>query len=208
MPIAQISKRRDAAIWSWERPPYPVRIRDRVGIVDGTLPWTDVVRSYRAELRFESDPSEAAAGEEIESAGRHETFRSSAAGTRSRDRIAKPARRSKAVLTMSHVRPNVPLLHHPTNAPIGPVPTVNIPGCSAARVEEPSPWSRSSCTFLPGCTVGREWLPTHRRPVASADSVDEYDRSSAGQYNVGTPWQVAPMKPESQSTTMKSGPDQ
>ena len=33
---------------------------------------------------------------------------------------------------MSHVRPNVPLLHHPTNAPIGPVPTVNIPGCSAA----------------------------------------------------------------------------
>ena len=55
-----------------------------------------------------------------------------------------------------------------------------------ARPAEPSPWSRSSLTFLPGRTVGREhqaelalrtcalgrhsWLPTHRRPFASAHS--------------------------------------
>ena len=51
------------------------------------------------------------------------------------------------------------------------------------RVEEPSPWSRSSCTFLPGRTVGREHRPnsrsvhvhsaailTHRRAVAVAHS--------------------------------------
>ena len=30
------------------------------------------------------------------------------------------------------------------------------------RVEEPSPWSRLSCTFLPGRTVGREHRPTSR----------------------------------------------
>ena len=74
------------------------------------------------------------------------------------------------------------------------------------------------------CHVSSNIPRKFRRPVASVaernsitlaisvlmpkTSVDEYDRSSAGQYNVGTPWQVAPMKPESQSTTMKSGPDQ
>ena len=30
------------------------------------------------------------------------------------------------------------------------------------RVEEPSPWSRASLTFLPGRTVGREHRPTSR----------------------------------------------
>ena len=30
------------------------------------------------------------------------------------------------------------------------------------RVSEPSPWSRLSCTFLPGRTVGREHRPTSR----------------------------------------------
>ena len=30
------------------------------------------------------------------------------------------------------------------------------------RVEEPSPWSRSSCTVLPGRTVGREHRPNSR----------------------------------------------
>ena len=30
------------------------------------------------------------------------------------------------------------------------------------RVEEPSPWSRLSCTFLPGRTVGREHRPNSR----------------------------------------------
>ena len=30
------------------------------------------------------------------------------------------------------------------------------------RVEEPSPWSRASCTVLPGRTVGREHRPNSR----------------------------------------------
>ena len=82
-------------------------------------------------------------------------------------RSADPSNRSgKYCQSQTRVSVNEPLVRWPRE-----------------RVEEPSPWSRSSFTFLPGRTVGREHRPnsrsvhvhsaailTHRRAVAVAHS--------------------------------------
>ena len=48
------------------------------------------------------------------------------------------------------------------------------------RVEEPSPWSRSSCTFLPGRTVGREHRPNSR-------SVHVHSAATRGSPHIAVP---------------------
>ena len=48
------------------------------------------------------------------------------------------------------------------------------------RVEEPSPWSRSSCTFLPGRTVGREHRPKSR-------SVHVHSAATRGSPHIAAP---------------------
>ena len=50
----------------------------------------------------------------------------------------------------------------------------------AARVSEPSPWSRSSFTFLPGRTVGREHRPTSR-------SVHVHSAATRGSPHIAVP---------------------
>ena len=48
------------------------------------------------------------------------------------------------------------------------------------RVSEPSPWSRSSCTLLPGRTVGREHRPTSR-------SVQVHSAATRGSPHIAVP---------------------
>ena len=77
-------------------------------------------------------------------------------------RPADPSNRSgQSCQSRTRVSVSEPLVRRPASRKRGSRSAIRS-SAGRARVSEPSPWSRASCTVLPGRTVGREHRPNSR----------------------------------------------